>query len=327
MRGLWQVMSLAVNLLPFPSCRTGLFNRTNASVWRCVSAPPLSVVPKIVPMVTLPPPPPPFRLLVITLGLFSKDHVHQSMMEGGGGFSALRLAGLSPSEVALLSTACTTDRCLSSAHGHYSNPYTCPVLLPVWQYTLYVCVCVCVCSLCRLLFMCQHLMKLSVTYLQGVWHSSVMSRTPLFLLTPALPLSPWAIRDSPTLSSLVFVSPTKATLGHNTVVVRPLKTVAMPTEEQACDLQQNGCLSADLCLPEKGECNGELSPGSRGVGCAGPTPCQSRDSPMSSDCPGGGCQLPCQLVGIPSLLYVSAWQVGGVGRLSVLSWQCTYCVT
>lgn len=173
------------------------------------------------------------------------------------------------------------------------------------------CVCVCVCSRCRLVFMCQNVAKLSVTYKQRVWHSSAVSRAPPFLLTPTLPLSPWAIRDSPTLSSLVFVSPTKATLGHNTVIVRPLKTVAMPTEEQACDLQQNGCLSADLCLSEKGVCNGELSPGSKGVGCASPAPNLSRDSPVSSDCPVGSYQLSCQLVGVPPLLYVSAWQVGG----------------
>lgn len=57
------------------------------------------------------------RLLVITLGLFSTAHVHRSMMEGVGGFSVLRLAGFSPSEVALLSTACTTDRYTCQVHS------------------------------------------------------------------------------------------------------------------------------------------------------------------------------------------------------------------
>ena len=71
------------------------------------------------------------RLLVITLGLFSTAHVHRSMMEGLSEFSVLRLAGFSPSEVALLSTACTTDRYTCQVQTMCKHhTYTCPSTPP-----------------------------------------------------------------------------------------------------------------------------------------------------------------------------------------------------
>ena len=167
--------------------------------------------------------------------------------------------------------------------------------------------------------MWQTLTKLTVAYMQRVWQSWAVSCAPPFLLTPTLPLSLWAIRDSPTLSSLVFVSPSRAALGHSDVIVRPLKTVAMPTcdkmsleAEQPCDLQQ------DMCLSDRGVCNGKLSPANKGVGSGSPAPYQTQDSLVGCDCATGGRQLQCQLVNVPSLLYVSAWKVGGA--FQCLSW-------
>lgn len=165
----------------------------------------------------------------------------------------------------------------------------------------------------------QTLAKLTVAYMQKVWQSVALSCAPPLLLAPTLPLSPWAVRDSPALSSLVFVSPSRAALGHLSVIVRPLKTVAMPTSnsvsleaEQPSDTHECGCL-AEKCLPGQGVGNGQLSPAHKGAGCGSPAPHQGL-----GNCPVGDCQLQCQLVHIPALLHVSKWKVGGGGQGNVV---------
>lgn len=191
------------------------------------------------------------------------------------------------------------------------------------------------CSHCRLVFMQQSLTRLTVAYMQRVWRSRTVSCAPPFLLTPTLPLSPWAVRDSPALSSLVFVSPGRAALGHCTVIVRPLKTVAMPTAnsvslgaELACGTHRCGC-PPDVCQTSKEAGNGKLSPTNKGAECESPTHYRAQSSPVGSSCPIGGHQLQCQLVGVPLLLYVSAWKVGGgeQGIQCCRGCVCMCCVT
>ena len=178
----------------------------------------------------------------------------------------------------------------------------------------------------------QSLTRLTVVYMQRVWRSWAVSCAPPFLLTPYLPLSPWAIRDSPALSSLVFVSPGRAALGHCTVIVRPIKTVAMPTAnsvslgaELACGTHHCGC-PPGVCQPSKEAANRKLSPANKGAECESPTHYRAQSSPAGSSCPRGGHQLQCQLVGVPPLLYVPAWKVGGAGGGGhpVLSWLCVH---
>lgn len=158
----------------------------------------------------------------------------------------------------------------------------------------------------------QFLTRLAVAYMQRVWQSWAVSCAPPFLLAPSLPLSPWAVRDSPVLSSLVFVSPGRATLGHYTVIVRPLKTVAMPTANSVSlgDTYHCGC-PPDVCQASKEAGNRKLSPASKGAECENPTHYRAQNS-----CLVGGHQL----VGVPLLLYVSAWKVGG-GELGI---QCCH---